>query len=58
VIEVDGGQHYTTKGKSYDTLRKVYLNEFGLNVIRYSNRDVLLELDSVLKDILNKVEKL
>ncbi len=56
VIEVDGGQHYTKKGKSNDRLRKAYLNKYGLNVIRYSNRQILLNIEGVLKDISNTVK--
>jgi very-short-patch-repair endonuclease len=58
VIEVNGGQHYAEEGQSCDRTCDKYLKQFGLKVVRYSNRDVLSDLDSVLKDILNKVEKL
>ncbi|MGB3340766.1 MAG: endonuclease domain-containing protein [bacterium] len=56
VIEVDGGQHYTKKGKLSDKIRKTSLNKNSLNVIRYSNRQILLDIDVVLKDILNRVK--
>lgn len=58
VIEVDGDQHYVEEGQSCDRTRDKYLKQLSLKVVRYSNRDVLLDLESVLKDILNKVEKL
>ena len=40
VIELDGSQHYEAQGISYDTERSAYLEDLGLKVLRFSNRDV------------------
>ncbi len=40
VIELDGSQHYTNKGKEYDQARTDELNAHGLTVIRFSNKDI------------------
>ena len=40
VIELDGAQHYTKKGKTYDELRTEVLAKYGLLVIRFSNKDI------------------
>lgn len=40
VIELDGSQHYTTKGKVYDQERTDALMARGLTVIRFSNKDI------------------
>lgn len=40
VIELDGSQHYTPDGKSYDQERTAVLNEYGLLVLRFTNTDV------------------
>ena len=40
VIELDGSQHYTTDGKSYDAKRTEVFERYGLRVMRFSNRDV------------------
>ena len=40
VIEIDGSQHYTQQGKQEDNFRTERLAEFGLNVIRFSNRQI------------------
>lgn len=53
VIELDGGQHFTEKGKKSDRQRDQYLRARGLTVIRISDRDVLCKLDSVLEYILS-----
>ena len=40
VIEIDGGQHYTSEGQAYDTERSAVLQNYNLTVIRVSNADV------------------
>lgn len=51
VIEVDGGQHYEKNAMESDAERDDYIKSLGLNVLRFSNRDVLQEMDSVLRKI-------
>jgi very-short-patch-repair endonuclease len=51
VIEVDGGQHYSPEGKREDVKRTAYLREAGITVIRFSDRDVLTDIDTVVKKI-------
>ena len=51
VIEVDGGQHYGPEEMAKDRVRDQYLREQGLNVLRFSDRDVLIERESVLEKI-------
>ncbi len=40
VVELDGSQHYDTKGIKSDTERTKFLENNGLKVIRFSNLDV------------------
>ena len=47
VIELDGSQHYTLDGKSYDEIRTEVLERYGLYVLRFSNRDVDGNFDGV-----------
>ena len=51
VIKVDGGQHYTGKGVDSDGRRDRFIEERGLRILRFSNRDVFENLDGVLKTI-------
>ena len=55
VIELDGGQHYLKAGKKKDTIRDNYLSELGLKVLRFSDVDVLKDIDSVLEKIWNEI---
>ena len=40
VIEVDGTQHYEPQGMVYDKERSAFLLALGLEVLRFSNRDI------------------
>ena len=50
-IELDGSQHYEVEGRKKDTLRDAYLKAQGINVLRYSNREVNVNFDVVCEDI-------
>jgi len=51
VIEVDGGQHYSDEGKEKDKIRDDYMKGAGITVIRFSDREVLKNIDAVLEEI-------
>ena len=51
VIELDGAQHYTEKGKTHDNARSEVLKKYGLYVLRFSNRDIDEKFDSVCSKI-------
>ncbi len=40
IIELDGSQHYTEQGAAYDEERTAILEQYGLSVLRFSNRDI------------------
>lgn len=51
VVEVDGGQHFEHATKLADARRTDALRLMGLHVLRFDNRQVLLETESVLEEI-------
>lgn len=53
VIEVDGDSH--ADQVEYDKKRTIELEELGLRVIRYSNNEVLNNLEGVYEDLLSKL---
>ena len=57
VVEVDGSQHFEPRQAEHDRRRTAYLTRLGLRVLRYTDRQVLLELDSVAEEIFQAVEK-
>ena len=58
VIEIDGGIHLLEENKEYDISREVTLNEFGIEIIRFSNDQVVKELESVIEKIKEKIAEL
>ncbi|EHQ25252.1 leucine--tRNA ligase [Mucilaginibacter paludis] len=55
VIEVDGGYHIETQEQ--DELRTKVLNDWGFDVIRFSNNEVLSNPEDVVKAIKTKLDK-
>ena len=51
VIELDGSQHFTKESKEYDKVRNEFMHAAGLTVLRFSNTDVINNMDNVLKAI-------
>lgn len=58
VVELDGDQHQVDATQvAWDLKRTGFLIRHGLTVLRYSNRQVLLETESVLADIWRVLEQ-
>lgn len=51
IIELDGAQHSSIEGKDYDKVRDDYMISLGLKTIRFSNADVLQNMEGVLARI-------
>lgn len=51
VIELDGAQHLEIGQAKYDTQRTEHLERLGLKILRFDDRQVLLQIDSVLEVI-------
>jgi very-short-patch-repair endonuclease len=58
VIEVDGSIHELPENKDYDIGRSEILNDFGITVIRFSNAQVINNLDQVITEIEETVKQL
>ena len=56
VIELDGGQHLKLGRAEYDARRTKDLEQLGLKVMRFDDRQVLLQTDSVLEMIFQAVK--
>ena len=48
VIEVDGDSHYTDDAQEYDRIRDEFMASLALSLLRFSNADILKNLDGVL----------
>ena len=53
IIEVDGSQHYTEDGLEYDKIKDNVLGFYKLNILRFTNKQILNSFDSVIQEILS-----
>jgi len=51
VVEIDGGKHYYGKLQESDKGRDRHLVNLGLNVLRFSDIEILQNIDGVLEQI-------
>ncbi|MFJ7795756.1 endonuclease domain-containing protein [Pseudomonas sp. NPDC096950] len=51
-IELDGGQHYEMAGRIHDQRRTLYLQQCGIEVLRFSNLEVIEQMSDVLEQII------
>ena len=57
VIELDGSQHFFEENLEYDNERTKILNQYGLQVLRYSNLDINDRFNEVCEQIDRIVEE-
>ena len=55
VIEVDGDYHQTTEQQQKDQYRTEYLQSKGYRVIRFTNQQVLSDIESVMSRIIRSL---
>lgn len=55
-IEADGGQHYENRCRQRDELRTKELNRLGVEIIRFSDREILTNFDGVYEIIQKTIE--
>ena len=56
IIELDGGQHFEPDQQQYDQRRSVFLEQQSLVVLRFTNLDVLKNLEGVMEIIFREVQ--
>jgi len=56
-VEVDGDSHFTAAGIRHDTVRDAALRAMGLNILRFTNEDVMQRFEAVCLEIAALLEK-
>ncbi len=51
VIELDGGQHFSSQGEQRDALRSAAIEAKGFQILRFANKDVMSNRAGVLETI-------
>ena len=54
IIEMDGGQHLDQQ--EYDQERTKYFESIGYSVLRFWNNDVMKDIDSVIRAIIQAID--
>jgi len=57
VVEVDGFQHTTRKGRAHDRRRDGFLGHNGFRTLRFSNDEVLSDIGRVIEAIRYSIHK-
>ena len=57
-IELDGKEHFTMEGDTYDYDRTEYLNSCGINVLRFENNEIWNNIEGVLNAIIQEINDL
>jgi methylmalonyl-CoA mutase cobalamin-binding domain/chain len=50
-IELDGDGHYSEAGELYDEERTQFINAYGINIVRFENKEVFDDPEGVLEEI-------
>ena len=56
-IEADGGQHYEDEGIQEDEIRTEELSKLGIHILRFSDRDILDNIEGVHELIQKYIRK-
>jgi very-short-patch-repair endonuclease len=57
VVEIDGDSHFTAAGAKRDSVRDAALKRMGLNLVRFTNEDVMRRFEAVCLEIAALLEK-
>jgi len=56
-IEVDGDSHFTADAMQYDSGRTAYFEQFGIEVLRFTNLEIFENIEGVLEVIQAAVKR-
>lgn len=56
IIEIDGAGHMRASAQTYDQERDAFLSSLGLRVIRFTNVDILENMEGVIEVILASLD--
>ncbi|MCR4920264.1 MAG: endonuclease domain-containing protein [Bacteroidaceae bacterium] len=58
IIEVDGGYHAEREQQENDAIRTKALSRLGFRIIRFTNEEILFDIDKVLEQIRQELQEL
>jgi very-short-patch-repair endonuclease len=51
-IEIDGESHFTKEAQGNDKIRQEVIENFGVKLLRFTNEEVMKNIDGVISEIL------
>lgn len=57
VIEIDGESHFAKEAIEYDKIRTQFIESLGIKVVRFTNKEVMENIEGVLEKLNNEVER-
>ncbi|OGY36060.1 MAG: hypothetical protein A3E36_02430 [Candidatus Andersenbacteria bacterium RIFCSPHIGHO2_12_FULL_45_11b] len=54
-VEIDGDSHFNAQAQAYDAERTKYLNDCDIQVLRFTNTEVMQNMDGVLKNLTDTI---
>ncbi len=58
VIEVDGSQHSSDEMTEYDRIRDEHMRGLGLRVLRFTNIEVLANIEGIIESIIENMQEI
>ena len=58
VIELDGDSHFTPEAENYDAIRNEYMRNLRMSVLRFTNQDIMSNINGVIEFILMHIDQL
>jgi len=58
IVEIDGGYHNENEQNIFDSARENWLKEYGFEIIRFTNEEVLQDILNVKKAIADKLKEI
>jgi len=55
VVEIDGDSHYSDEAAQYDAKRTNYFHTQGITVLRFTNEEVMKNIEGVLESIVDTI---
>ena len=57
VIEIDGSQHFEKEATEYDDVRSNYFAGLDIKVLRFTNAEINININSVVENIFNELNR-
>jgi len=58
VVEVDGSQHSSDEMAEYDRIRDEHMRNLGLRVLRFTNTEVLTNIEGIIESIIENMQEI